>query len=143
MSAYHDGQTYPASASARWRQGCGRDFHRRSGQTRHFVPASRDRPSGKLHPRRILGIIRYNFQTVFPPTIVRTARPLSFQPSNGELRDADSNLSTLTVHSKSGSINVTSAAAPIDNVPALIFNRRLGFTVYISIKRTMSILRCL
>jgi hypothetical protein len=32
---------------------------------------------------------RYSFQTVFPPTIVRTARPLSFQPWNGELRDAD------------------------------------------------------
>ncbi len=32
---------------------------------------------------------RYNFQTVFPPTIVRTARPFSFQPSNGELRDAE------------------------------------------------------
>jgi hypothetical protein len=33
----------------------------------------------------------YNFQTVFPPTIVCTARPFSFQPPNGELRDADSN----------------------------------------------------
>ena len=32
---------------------------------------------------------RYNFQTVLPPTIVRTARPFSFQPSNGELRDAE------------------------------------------------------
>ena len=31
----------------------------------------------------------YNFQTVFPLTIVRTARPFSFQPSNGELREAD------------------------------------------------------
>ena len=31
----------------------------------------------------------YNFQTVFPPTIVRTARPFSFQPSNGELREVD------------------------------------------------------
>ena len=32
---------------------------------------------------------RYNFQTVLPATIVRTARPFSFQPSNGELRDAE------------------------------------------------------
>ena len=32
---------------------------------------------------------RYSFQTVFPSTIVRTARPFSFQPSNGELRDAE------------------------------------------------------
>jgi hypothetical protein len=32
---------------------------------------------------------RYNFQAVFPPTIVRTARPLRFQQSNGELREAD------------------------------------------------------
>jgi hypothetical protein len=31
----------------------------------------------------------YNFQTVFPPTIVRTARPFNFQPSNGELREAE------------------------------------------------------
>ncbi len=31
----------------------------------------------------------YNFQTVFPPTIVRTARPFSFQPLKGELREAD------------------------------------------------------
>src|SRR2546427_9952582 len=117
-----------------------------------LVPKRRHRASRELSPRRIYGVAiagiaitdrGYSSQTVFPPTIVRTARPFSFQPSNGELRDADSNLSTLTVHSKSGSINVTSAAAPIDNVPALIFNRRLGFTVYISIKRTMSILRCL
>ena len=31
----------------------------------------------------------YSFQTVLPPTIVRTARPFSFQPSNGELRDTE------------------------------------------------------
>ena len=31
----------------------------------------------------------YSFQTVFPPAIVRTARPFNFQPSNGELREAD------------------------------------------------------
>ena len=33
----------------------------------------------------------YNCHTVIPATIARTARPLSFQPSNGELREADSN----------------------------------------------------
>jgi hypothetical protein len=32
---------------------------------------------------------RYSFQTVFPPAIVRTARPFSCQPSKGELREAD------------------------------------------------------
>jgi hypothetical protein len=32
---------------------------------------------------------RYSSQTVFPPTIVRTARPFSFQPWNGVLRDID------------------------------------------------------
>jgi hypothetical protein len=37
----------------------------------------------------ILAARRYNFQTVFPPTIVRTARPFNFQPLNGELREAD------------------------------------------------------
>src|SRR5436189_4491151 len=82
----------------------------------------------------------YNFQTVFPPTIVRTARPFSFQPSNGQLREADSKRSTLTVHSNSGLISVTSARAPIDNVPALIFNKLAGSTVYISISRAISIL---
>src|SRR5438132_8930226 len=115
-----------------------------------LVPKRRHRASRELSPRRIYGVADaraaitdrgYSSQTVFPPTIVRTARPFSFQPSNGELRDADSNLSTLTVHSKSGSINVTSAAAPIDNVPALIFNKCLGSTVYILSTRTMSIFR--
>src|SRR6266446_4819344 len=95
-----------------------------------LVPKRRHRASRELYPRRIYRVAiagiadaravitdrGYSSQTVFPPTIVRTARPFSFQPSNGELRDADSNLSTLTVHSKSGSISVTSAAAPIDNV---------------------------
>src|SRR5437879_10647415 len=107
MSAYHVRQAYSPPTGARWRQGFGRDFHWRSGQARHFLPASRDRPSGKLHPRRLLGITvaalcehgrtefsmvtdrRYNFQTVFPSTIVRTARPFSFQAWNGELREAD------------------------------------------------------
>ena len=71
---------------------------------------ARHRASGKLHPRRLslrvnsvaAGVspansqpqqpitnCHYNFQTVLPPTIVRTARPFSFQPSNGELRDAE------------------------------------------------------
>ena len=45
-------------------------------------------------------------QTVFPPTIVRTARPFSFQPSNGVLRESDSNFDASTVHSRSGSISV-------------------------------------
>src|ERR1700724_1917933 len=85
----------------------------------------------------------YSCQTVFPPTIVRTARPFSFQPSNGELRDADLNLSILTVHSKSGSIRVMSAGAPTDKVPASSPNSFAGSSVYISIKRTMSIIRCL
>src|SRR6266516_7124385 len=121
-----------------------------------FVPERHYRASRELHPRRIHGVILkaallapsrsrdrgYSFQTVLPPTIVRTARPFSFQPSKGELRDADSNLSILTVHFKAGSISVTSAGAPIDNVPASIFNKRAGSTVYISIKRTISILRC-
>src|SRR5438132_8568625 len=125
----------------------------------NLVPKRRHRASRELYSRRIYGVAvagghvacdsrpssrhgcLYSFQTVLPPTIVRTARPFSFQPSNGELRDADSNVSTQTVHSKSGSISVTSAAAPIDNVPALIFNKRLGSTVYISINRMMSILR--
>src|SRR2546425_2530547 len=107
MSGYQEGQEYSTSAGARGRQVWGRDFHGRSGQARHFLPASRDRPSGKLHPRRLLGITvaalckrgrtesstvtdrRYNFQTVFPSTIVRTARPSSFQAWNGELREAD------------------------------------------------------
>jgi hypothetical protein len=31
----------------------------------------------------------YNFQAVFPPTIVRTARPFNFQPLKGELRETD------------------------------------------------------
>src|SRR5438093_13439051 len=115
------------------------------------------RASRELYPRRIYGVAvagiadaraaitdrGYSSQTVFPPTIVRTARPFSFQPSNGELRDADSNLSTLTVHSKSGSINVTSAGAPTNSVPASSLSNFAGSTVYISIKRTMSILRCL
>ena len=35
------------------------------------------------------GCCCYNFQTVFPLTIVRTARPFNFQPLNGELREAD------------------------------------------------------
>src|SRR5438876_12107383 len=121
-----------------------------------LVPKRRHRASRELYPRRIYGVAiagiagaraaitdrGYSSQTVLPPTIVRTTRPLRYQPSNGELRDADSNLSTLTVHSKSGSISVTSAAAPIDNVPALIFNKCLRSTVYISIRRTMSILHC-
>jgi hypothetical protein len=32
---------------------------------------------------------RYSCQTVFPPTIVLTARPFSFHPSNGVLHDID------------------------------------------------------
>src|SRR5437016_13502321 len=98
---------------------------------------------GRLcQPRKLSGFTEtpYNFQTVLPPTIVRTARPLSFQPSNGQLREADSKRSTLTVHSSSGSISVTSARAPIDNVPALIFSKLAGSTVYISISRAISIL---
>ena len=55
---------------------------------------------------------RYSFQTVFPPTIVRTARPFSFQPSNGVLRDIDCEALDSNVHSSSGSISVTSADAP-------------------------------
>ena len=47
---------------------------------------------------------RYSFQTVFPPTIVRTARPFSFQPSNGVLRESALKRFASTVHSSSGSI---------------------------------------
>src|ERR1700719_4111105 len=93
-----------------------------------LMPKRHHRASRELHPRRIHGVIlkaallapsrfrdrSYSFQTVLPPTIVRTARPFSFHPSKGELRDADSNLSILTVHFKSGSIRVTSAGAPTD-----------------------------
>src|SRR4030095_1819305 len=117
--------------------------HRRFGEMDALLSKRRYRPSGELYPRRLqrmsLWSVRrgerpyywwrftqtpYSFQTVFPSTIVRTARPFSFQPSNGELRDADSNLSILTVHSKSGSISVTSAGAPIDSGPGFILNRR-------------------
>src|SRR2546430_16798043 len=123
----------------------------------NLVPKRRHRASRELYSRRIYGVAvagianaptaitdgGYSFQTVLPPTIVRTARPFSFQPSNGELRDADSNVSTLTVHSKSGSISVRSAAAPIDNVPALVFNRILGSAADLSVKRKMRILQFL
>src|SRR5437764_13950820 len=81
----------------------------------------------------------YNFQTVFPPTIVRTARPFNFQPSKGELREADWQRSILTVHSRFGSIKVTSAAAPTDKVPAPRRNNFAGSTVYISINLPLSI----
>src|SRR5438552_18961575 len=120
----------------------------------NLVPKRRHRASRELYSRRIYGVAvagiadaptaitdgGYSFQTVFPPTIVRTARPFSFQPSNGQLRDADSNSSTPTFHSNSGSISVTSARAPIDNVPAPIFNNLAGSIVYISISRAISIL---
>src|SRR5205085_8915539 len=63
---------------------------------------------------------RYNFQTVFPPTIVRAARPFSFQPWNGVLRDIDWKFCASTVHSRSGSIRVMSAARSMESVPASI-----------------------
>jgi hypothetical protein len=34
-------------------------------------------------------VARYTLQAVLPPTIVRTARPLSSQPSNGVLRERE------------------------------------------------------
>ena len=62
-------------------------------------------------------------------TIVRTARPFSFQPSNGVLQDKLAEAAESTVHSKSGSISVTSPAAPNDRVPPSRFNKRAGLTV--------------
>ena len=64
--------------------------------------------------------------TVFPPTIVRTARPFSFQPSKGVLREVDSNFLALTFHSRSGPISVMSAGAPNDSVPLSKPNNRAG-----------------
>src|SRR5437667_71623 len=82
---------------------------------------------------------RYSDQIVSPPAIVRTARPLSFQPPNGVLRDSDSNLDASTIHSRSGSINVMSAFVPIDRVPASILSNLAGSTVNISINRLIEI----
>src|SRR6266853_960634 len=144
MFAVDDRKTHPSPAGGRWRQSDRDYFHRGFGQARHLLPKRHHRASGELHQRRIqrLTVVaalverrmirptvidrRYSCQTVLPPTIVRTARPFSFQPSNGELRDADWNWSIFTVHSKSGSISVTSAGAPTDNVPALSFNNFAG-----------------
>src|SRR6266481_159865 len=53
MPTPDDRSTYSALARARRRQGRWRDLHRRPGQTRDFLPASRDCASGKLYPRRI------------------------------------------------------------------------------------------
>src|ERR1043166_2565005 len=126
MSANDDRQTYPARTRGRRRDSCGRDLHWRPGQAHHLMPERHHRASGELHPRRLFGMIsvaaavlggnlgvplwtgHYSFQTVFPPTIARTARPFNFQPWKGEWRDRDWKLSTLTVHSRLGSISVTS-----------------------------------
>src|SRR5438034_1089769 len=81
--------------------------------------------------------MRLMTETVLPPTIVRTARPFSFQPSNGVLRDCDSLV--LAIHSISGSISVMSAFTPIDNVPASIFSNLAGSSVNISINRFIEI----
>src|SRR5580765_7166248 len=48
-----------------------------------------------------------------PPTIVITARPFTFHRSNGQLRLLLRNFFLSIVHSKSGSMIVTSASAPI------------------------------
>src|ERR1700737_4465002 len=55
--------------------------------------------------------------TVFPPTIVRTARPFSFQPSNGVFREREKESSFRKIQSRSGSIRVTSASDPGWRVP--------------------------
>src|SRR5437667_12383231 len=79
----------------------------------------------------------YGCQIVSPPTIVRTAHPFSFQPSNGVLRESDSLV--LAVHSISGSISVMSAFAPIDNVPAPVFSNFAGSSVNISVRRLIEL----
>ena len=72
------------------------------------------------------------------------SRPQSFElrgPLVSSRRTANcaNRLRDLAVHSSSGSISVTSAGAPTDNVPALSFKNFAGSTVNISIKRLMSI----
>src|SRR5271166_4824803 len=84
-------------------------------------------------------VVPYTVHTVFPPTMVRTARPLSSQPSNGVLRDREKDSSFLNVHSRSGSMIVISPSAPGLRVPLGRRTRVAGFTVYIVIRRLMSI----
>src|SRR5689334_24964655 len=55
--------------------------------------------------------------TIRPPTTVNSARPCSFQPMNGVLRDLERNESGETVHSWSRSNTLTSAGAPDCSVP--------------------------
>ena len=54
-----------------------RHFHRRPGQRSDFRPERDPRSTARLHLRR-LPLVSQSCQTVFPPTIVRTARPLEF-----------------------------------------------------------------
>src|ERR1700730_16883614 len=114
MSALDDRETHSSPPRGRGRQSDRDYFHRRSGQARDLLPKRDHRAFGKLYQRRIFRIILLwrqasrlliftevqprtaattgqSFQTVFPPTIVRTARPFNFQPSNGELRESDWN----------------------------------------------------
>ena len=49
--------------------------------------------------------------------MVAVARPRTFQPSKGQLRLFEANDATSIVHSRSGSITVTSPGAPSRSVP--------------------------
>src|SRR5579862_2798908 len=59
----------------------------------------------------------YASNTTLPPTTVATARPVKFQPSNGVLRDFESDCAASKVHFFFGSKMVTSACALLASVP--------------------------
>ena len=68
----------------------------------------------------------FSAQTIFPPTMVATALPLSFQPKNGLFFDLLADFSGVKIHSASGSKTVTSASAPTLNVPLGRLSNRAG-----------------
>src|SRR2546427_11515434 len=55
--------------------------------------------------------------TIFPPTSVRTARPVRVRPAKGVLRLFEKNAAGSTVHGAATSSTVTSAGAPGRSVP--------------------------
>ena len=68
-----------------------------------------------------------------PPTIVCVARPFSFHPPNGQLRLRLLNSSRSTVHSRLGSMIVTSPSAQSASVPLFNAAMRAGLMVISSI----------
>src|SRR5689334_6804472 len=68
-------------------------------------------------------------QTTFPPTMVATVFPLSDHPWNGLFLDLLAEWPDWKTHERSGSKTVTSASAPVRNVPLGSFNNFAGATV--------------